>query len=254
MALKQEISLVHKPRGMTMGQLVETFKSRSEELKNVPVTYAGRLDPLAEGLVILLSGDMVHKKQEFLNLDKEYEFEFVLGFKTDTYDVLGIAEKSGEKPTEFNHNDFTKVIDEVRQSKVQSYPPFSSKTVNGKALFEWSREDRMGEIDIPEREINIKSIEVLEEGKISGAPLLEKIVESIESVNGDFRQEEIKNKWIRILAPDEKKYFLFKMLAVVSSGTYIRGLVNEIGEKLGSGAVTLSIKRNRIGEYRAEKE
>jgi tRNA pseudouridine55 synthase len=251
MAPKQEISLVYKPKGMTMGQLVENFKSRFSEYIDTPVTYAGRLDPLAEGLVILLSGGMVHRKQEFLNLDKEYEFEFVLGFRTDTYDILGLVEES-EKLYEFNNDNFSKIIDDIRQIRVQSYPPFSSKNVNGKPLFQWSREGRIHEIDIPERVINIRSVDLLKQEKLSSTKLLEKILISIEGVSGDFRQDEIKDNWLRILSENEKEYFLFKMKAVVSSGTYIRGLVNEIGNKLGTGAVTVTIKRNRIGDYKLE--
>jgi tRNA pseudouridine55 synthase len=40
-----------------------------------------------------------------------------------------------------------------------------------------------------------------------------------------------------------------KLLADVSSGTYIRTLVIEIGEKLGTGAYTHSLKRTKIDKY-----
>jgi tRNA pseudouridine55 synthase len=34
-----------------------------------------------------------------------------------------------------------------------------------------------------------------------------------------------------------------------SSGTYVRGIVHEMGEQLGTGALTLEILRTRVGDY-----
>ena len=53
------------------------------------MTYAGRLDPMASGLLIVLAGEETKNKEKYLNLDKEYLFEVLFGFKTVTYDFLG---------------------------------------------------------------------------------------------------------------------------------------------------------------------
>ena len=75
----------------------------------------------------------------------------------------------------------------------------------------------------------------------------------ISKVNGDFRQHEILVLWKQYLFGDAGgRYFLGKFSAHVSSGTYIRGLVNDIGNTLGCGATTLSIKRNKVGDYKIE--
>ena len=57
---------------------------------DVPLTYAGRFDPLAEGLLIVLAGTRVHDKDQFSRLDKTYEFSLLLGIGTDTHDLLGM--------------------------------------------------------------------------------------------------------------------------------------------------------------------
>lgn len=250
MAIKQEIILVFKPKGMTMGELVEDYKHRFPDYKNVPITYAGRLDPMAEGLVILLSGDAVHRKFEFLNLDKEYEFDFVLGFKTDTYDALGLVIDLYKDSNSIDENLIYKTVLEIKNITSQEYPPFSSKPVLGKPLFEWARKFRLDEINIPSRSVVIKNLETLAGSDINGMELLEKILKDISLVQGDFRQEEIQKRWKVVLSGRENQNFrIIRAKALVSSGTYIRGIVNEIGERLGVGAVTLSIKRTRIGEY-----
>lgn len=48
----------------------------------------------------------------------------------------------------------------------------------------------------------------------------------------------------------EKPFIKFKVK--VSSGTYIRSLVHDIGEKLGSGAVLSELRRTRVGEFKIE--
>ena len=45
------------------------------------------------------------------------------------------------------------------------------------------------------------------------------------------------------------KYPLIRLKADVSSGTYIRSLAREIGERLETGAYCTQIVRTRVGEF-----
>mgnify|MGYP000153282325 CR=1 FL=1 len=81
---------IYKPVGLSPLDIINILKDKSPEYQDVPITYAGRLDPMAEGVLLLLAGDEVHKNEEYQKLDKEYEAEILIGFNTDTYDVLGI--------------------------------------------------------------------------------------------------------------------------------------------------------------------
>lgn len=67
------------------------FRAENPQHKETKMTYLGRLDPMAEGLLLVLSGD-TRDKNKFLDLDKTYEFEVLWGVSTDTYDVLGQVE------------------------------------------------------------------------------------------------------------------------------------------------------------------
>ena len=62
----------------------------------IPMTYAGRLDPMAEGVMILLVGEECKNKEQYLGLDKTYGFEVLVGFQTDTYDLLGLVKSENE--------------------------------------------------------------------------------------------------------------------------------------------------------------
>ena len=60
--------------------------------KNKRMGYAGRLDPMAEGVLLILVDEENKKIGQYMGFDKEYTAEFVLGFSSDSNDVLGIAE------------------------------------------------------------------------------------------------------------------------------------------------------------------
>jgi len=81
---------VYKKYGETPLECLKKLKNRP--LK-VPMTYAGRLDPAAEGLIITLFGDQCHKKDEYTSLPKEYTLQILFGFSTDTYDLLGLVKE-----------------------------------------------------------------------------------------------------------------------------------------------------------------
>ncbi len=249
MASKQEIFKVYKKRGLSMGQLVEEFKNNHTQYKNSPITFAGRLDPLAEGVVLLLSGFSDDEKKKMLQMPKEYEFDFVFGFKTDTYDVLGIAKK-GDCDVEMSKSQLELEVERIKLKKRQKYPPFSSKTVLGKPLHQWSRENLLDEVEIPEREIEIFDLEILEFNNISAQKFLNMIESSVSLVSGDFRQKETIETWRNLLTGLNRDLVFVKMKALVSSGTYIRGLVNEMGDSLCCGAVVYSIKRTKIGDFK----
>jgi tRNA pseudouridine55 synthase len=212
------------------------------------MTYLGRLDPMAEGLLLVLAGD-TKEKNKYLELDKTYEFEVLWGFETDTYDILGLITKVGEMPTKNFDKKMPSLLKKIGEKKTQEYPPYSSRTVLGRALHSWAREGKINEIEIPTRQIKIFSIEHIETRLISQKDLFEEINRRVELVKGDFRQKETIEKWKASIKGGEQA-LVSKFKADVSSGTYIRSLAHEMGEKLDCGALAYSIKRTRVGGYK----
>ena len=253
MSQKSEVVSIYKPLGKSMGELVDSFRKEQGISTETPITYAGRLDPMAEGLVLLLVGDMVHKKDEYLGLSKEYEFECLFGFETDTYDILGLVSNSSTSQVD----EFGCELEEVKKTaqglvgkRTQEYPAYSSKPVQGKPLFMWAREGKIKEIVIPTHEIEIYSLDFLSSREVSGATLLKEIEEKISLVHGDFRQVSILLTWQKKLAPlSEGSFSISTFRARVSTGVYIRTLVREMGNILGTSATTFHIVRKKIGDY-----
>lgn len=240
---------IYKKIGETPLQAIERFKVLYPKYKNEKISYAGRLDPMAEGVLLLVIGEENKNKDRYLNLEKEYTFDVLFGFETDTYDILGKVTTTSNKKVK-RENIELKLENFIGELE-QKYPPFSSKRVEGKALFQWMREGRINEIEIPTHKVNILEIKLIEIRKISKEDLKVNIFSKIKLVKDhDFRQDEIIKIWENILK-ENKEYNLTIATVKVrcSSGTYVRGIVHELGRRLGVPSTTFHILRECVGEY-----
>src|SRR5690606_34034568 len=93
----QEILKLYKNLGETPLECIERFRAEHPEYAETKMTYLGRLDPMAEGLLLVLAGN-TKDREKYLALDKTYEFEVLWSFETDTYDTLGLVSEEGARP------------------------------------------------------------------------------------------------------------------------------------------------------------
>ncbi|MEK7182164.1 MAG: hypothetical protein AAB679_00155, partial [Patescibacteria group bacterium] len=246
---------LYKEIGETPLERLDRFRIKNPEYSNEKMSYVGRLDPMAEGVLLIVVEEENKNREKYLNMDKEYEFEALLGIKSDTHDILGLTEFVNN--VEINENVVSEELFKFVGKRKQKYPIFSSKTINGKPLFEIARASLGSSasklIDIegwPEKDIEIYKTEVLEFKKIKLGDLEEGILDKINLVKGDFRQKETIKRWKEIFnLYDEKEFLKFKAKIRCSSGTYVRSIVDEIGEDFECGAITLNIKRTKVGNY-----
>lgn len=248
----QKAIAVYKPAGLTPLEVINQLRVTDPALANIKIAYAGRLDPLAHGVLLLMLGEETKRRDNYLSLPKSYEFTVCFGLQTDTYDVLGIVQNKTLQQPDTNVNIFVNTFVNKHQGKlIMKYPPYSSKTVNAKPLFWWARNNKLDEIIIPTREIEIFALSCLSIGEISVSSLKQKIETAINSVHGDFRQEEILGQWDHLFSTVNQNVKLKTAAFSItcSSGTYIRELTNSMGEELGCGATTIDILRTAVGEY-----
>lgn len=266
---------VYKEWGDTPLQTLDTLKKNYPVLENTPLSYAGRLDPLAEGLTLVLVGDANKDRESYLHLDKTYEVEVLFGVKTDTGDLFGVpvnlSNGNISDGDESSIKKFSKSfvgsadgsipwsITEVIQSFIGKqrfpYPVYSSKTVSGKPLFQWMNEGKISEIEIPRTDVEIYDIKVIDSvdmnhtpAKVSIGVIYQKVEKALEKVKGDFRYDLIKENWKKVLVSQAKEEFtVLKIECSCSSGTYMRVLAEEIGKKIGMPALAYSIKRTKVG-------
>jgi len=98
--------------------------------------------------------------------------------------------------------------------------------------------------------VSVKSLKLLKINKIIGKKLLENIERRVAKVKGDFRQKEILKIWHeKILSNKRRSFFLASFKIKCGSGTYVRAIANDLGEKMNIPALAFSIKRTKIGKW-----
>lgn len=255
--MKRHVTL-EKPVGATPLETVELFRNKHPELENKKLAYAGRLDPMASGKLLVLIGDTCKKQERYTSLDKEYTFEVLFGYTSDTGDVLGLVEEQSDVAVAKEQLDA--IVQEYRGAISLQYPIFSSRTVHGKPLFLWALEDKLDEIEIPYAHTYIYKLicknlytiqkEILEQTIYKNIQSISQVVEDSKSLGRDFRRSEIEERWKKVCTAAKRNVFQIGVFSCVcSSGTYMRSLAGEIGKKLGVGGLAYSIHRETIGAY-----
>ena len=202
------IVLIDKPKGWTSFDVVAKIRGqlkRETGLKKPKVGHTGTLDPLATGLLIIVTGSYCKRASEFSKLDKVYEAELILGQTSSTDD------DEGEK---FKKSDHQPSLEEVQTvlntfvgEQMQLPPAFSAIKIDGKRAYKLAREGK--EVIIEPRPVKIYELH---------------------GVTYDYPK--------------------VSLTVNVSSGTYIRSLARDIGEKLGTGAFLSGLRRTSVGDYK----
>lgn len=146
--------LVDKPKGLTSSRVVERLKRKF----NVKAGHTGTLDPLATGLLIVLTGKFTKNASSFLKLDKAYEVEAVLGIETDTFDSEGTVLRRNDN--EITREQLDKVLKEFSGDIWQTPPSFSAKRITGRKAYQLARKGVV--VDMPPKKVSIYSLELKE--------------------------------------------------------------------------------------------
>lgn len=233
---------IQKKLGETPLEALTRLRKDENIPEDIPMTYAGRLDPAAEGLLIILTGEECKNKEKYSALSKTYQAEILFGVATDTYDLLGLSrvipayEPESRFVSEFNEPGFriksgmTQYLESHLGKQLQKYPPYSSKSLDTGVL-------------PPPHEVELISYTDIKMGERSREEIIERVEKITSLVTGDFRQEEIKNGWQNL---PEGKYQTVSVELEVSSGFYIRQFAEDLGKALGVGACLYSLVRIEI--------
>lgn len=248
-----EVLNLYKNLGETPRERLERLRIQRPEYAHEVLSYAGRLDPMAEGVLLCLVGSANKRREQYLDMSKEYVLDVLFGFSTDTYDILGRVMEAGDA-SNIRRAQVEKGLNEFRGTFAQEYPPFSSKTVEGKSLIEWARGGAISTLVLPRKVVVIYDIKLVGMYKVDEHALLNYIEESVEKVEGDFRQDEIMRLWKRRLKVEGTREFPCATIQIsCSSGTYARSIAHGLGRELGTPALALHILRNKVGEYSLDR-
>ncbi len=235
---------LYKNRSETPLEAITRLRKERPELESETLSYAGRLDPMAEGILPILVGSEENKNRaDFLKKDKEYKVEFLLGCSTDTGDVLGII--TNTKFDIKSEKEIKEAIESLKQITEQTYPWYSSKTVAGIPLFEYARNKDFS-IERPRKDITIYSVSEIIIKSADSRTIFDDITRDIRLVQGDFRQIESLRSLYDAFREVPEELQIIECTLQVSSGTYIRGLVENISESLKIPVLVHKLVRTKI--------
>lgn len=255
----QHYAVLEKQVGETPLQCMEKWRSTQPDLHNTPLAYAGRLDPMASGALLVLIGDECKKQTSYHNLDKAYTVDVLLGVNTDSGDVLGLP--GSTQSAALDKQAIRSSATSLRGDITLPYPHYSSKTVAGKPLHTWTLEGRLDEITIPSKTSTIHHLTLRQVRTISGSDLYHYIQNKIETIppvtetrkalGNDFRRPAIRAAWNHWQQTNHDKTFtLARIYCIASSGTYMRTVASVLGAQLDTPALAYHIHRNRLGHYK----
>lgn len=172
------------------------------------VGHTGTLDPLATGVLVVCVGKATKLVEHLTATDKEYVAEVCLGIETDTLDSTGNTLK--EEQVHLTEEEIDGALNSFVGSYCQTVPKYSAVKINGKKLYEYAREGI--EVTLPSREVSIHHLKRI-------SPLRR-----------------------------EHGHITFSFSTRVSKGTYIRSLIQDIANKLGTVGIMTELRRTKQGE------
>ena len=149
------ILILDKPAGMTSHDVVNRVR---RILQQRAVGHLGTLDPLATGVLPLVTGNMTRLAQFYTASEKTYEGVIRFGFATDTYDSDG-EPQGPPQIVEVSLEQLQELAARFRGVIEQMPPPFSAKKIHGVPAYKLARKHK----DVPLKpvQVEIKEFEIL---------------------------------------------------------------------------------------------
>jgi Pseudouridine synthase len=205
------------------------------------VGHTGTLDPLATGLLLLVSEESTKLVPFLSGEDKEYIAWVSFGATTPTLDAEGPV--SEEAPVRFDRKDLEAALPGFLEVKEQIPPLYSAIKVGGKRAYEAAREGKP--LELGPRPARYLEVELL---ALDPEPTPHPIAPSAKG----WRLAEKGGRKVELPRP-LGSYPTAVIRLVVGPGTYVRAFARDLGEKLKTKAFLSGLVRTRIGKVGLER-
>ena len=149
------VLIIDKPAGLTSHDVVNRVR---RILGQRSVGHLGTLDPLATGVLPLVTGSLTRLAQFYTTSEKVYEGVVRFGFATDTYDAEGEPLGPARSVT-LDAQRIEALAGRFRGVIEQMPPPFSAKKIHGVPAYKLARKQK--EVVLKPVKVEIKEFEVL---------------------------------------------------------------------------------------------
>ena len=149
------VLIIDKPTGLTSHDVVNRVR---RILQQPSVGHLGTLDPLATGVLPLVTGNLTRLAQFYGGCEKTYEGVIRFGFATDTYDSDGEA-RSPAQTVNVSLEQIRELACRFVGLTEQMPPPFSAKKIKGVPAYKLARKRQ--EVALKAVQVEIKEFEIV---------------------------------------------------------------------------------------------
>ncbi len=149
------VLIIDKPAGLTSHDVVNRVR---RILQQRSIGHLGTLDPMATGVLPLITGTLTRLAQFYTRSEKVYEGTIRFGFATDTYDAEGEA-TTAPQPVSLSAEQVEILAARFRGVIEQTPPPFSAKKIHGVPAYKLARKQK--EVVLKPVQVEIKEFEIL---------------------------------------------------------------------------------------------
>ncbi|GAA96152.1 uncharacterized protein L969DRAFT_91608 [Mixia osmundae IAM 14324] len=239
-------------------------KQKGDRIK---IGQGGTLDPLADGVLVVAVGSATKHLSQFLECTKDYTSIGLVGCATDSYDAKG----KRVKETPFGHvtrQTVEQALVGLRGDILQIPPIYSALRMDGKHLYDYARAGEPLPRPIPARPVTVSELELLDfrlgsehdyvNPEASLSEIERKLMQDSEKLVADNLEAGVKVPATVVNAADQSdiasgtsdaKQPIFEIKMSVSSGTYVRTIVHDIGVAMGTSAHVVKLTRTRQGRF-----
>jgi tRNA pseudouridine55 synthase len=153
--LMNGVLIIDKPAGLTSHDVVNRARRILHERS---IGHLGTLDPMATGVLPLVTGSLTRLAQFYTKSEKVYEGTIRFGFATDTYDAEG-EPTSLVQEVSLRAEEVETLAARFRGIIEQTPPPFSAKKIRGVPAYKLARQQK--EVVLNPVQVEIKEFEIL---------------------------------------------------------------------------------------------
>jgi tRNA pseudouridine55 synthase len=149
------VLIIDKPAGLTSHDVVNRAR---RILRERSIGHLGTLDPMATGVLPLVTGSLTRLAQFYTSSEKIYEGVIRFGFATDTYDAEGEPTTEPREVT-LRAEQIEALAARFRGVIQQTPPAFSAKKIKGIPAYKLARKQK--EVVLQPVQVEIKEFEIL---------------------------------------------------------------------------------------------
>jgi len=149
------VLIIDKPAGLTSHDVVNRAR---RILRERSIGHLGTLDPMATGVLPLVTGSLTRLAQFYTASEKIYEGTIRFGFATDTYDAEG-EPTTAPQEVHLRPEQIETLAARFRGVIQQTPPPFSAKKIRGVPAYKLARQQK--EVKLQPVQVEIKEFEIL---------------------------------------------------------------------------------------------